>query len=223
MEGSLSLRHALLALLTAEPMTGYELVKYFDGTLANVWSAPHSQIYPELRRMEAAGLIDVRVIPRGERAKKREYAVTENGVAELKEWHNELAVYQPERDVHRFRAAHFELSTYDSARRQMTEHLNHYTNMLTNTRQFIADIEARRVPLLQERLKRRPEAEHEAIVAFKLFAFGGQILKAETEIAWAREGLDLIDDLEQRCVPLYNEKPVERPEPGEPLQRALRA
>lgn len=205
----MSLRHALLALLTAEPMTGYDLVKYFDGTIANVWSAPHSQIYPELRRMEADGLIDVRVMPRGERAQKREYAVNENGVAALKGWLHEFAGYQPERDVHRLRSAHFELSTYDAARRQLTEHLNHYTKLLADTRQFVADIEARRVPLLQQRLKQRPEAEHEAIIAFKLFAFRGEITKAEAEIAWAQEGLDLVDDLEQRGVPLFGEEPAE--------------
>jgi len=207
----MSLRHALLALLTAEPMTGYDLVKYFDGTIANVWSAPHSQIYPELRRMEADGLIDVRVVPRGERAQKREYAVNENGVAALRTWQQELADYQPERDVYRLRSAHFELSTYDAARRQLTEHRNHYMKLLTDTRQFVADIEARRVPLLQQRLKQRPEGEHEAIIAFKLFAFRGEITKAEAEIAWAQEGLDLLDDLEQRGAPLFGEEPARDP------------
>lgn len=205
----MSLRHALLALLTAQPMTGYELVKYFDGTTANVWSAPHSQIYPELRRMEADGLIDVRVLPRGERAKKREYAVNESGMTEFRKWVDETSSYQPERDVHRLRASHFELSTYDSARRQLTAHLNHYTKMLQDAQQFMADIEARRVPLLRERLKRRPEPEHEAIVAYKLFAYGGQVSKAEVEIEWARRGLELIENLESRQVPLYGDSPNE--------------
>ncbi|ALL79876.1 hypothetical protein AD006_31210 (plasmid) [Pseudonocardia sp. EC080610-09] len=201
----MSLRHALLALLTADPMTGYELVKYFDGTTANVWSAPHSQIYPELRRMEADGLIDVREIPRGERATKREYVVNANGVAEFKKWLDEPAVYQSERDVHRLRASHLELSSYESARRQLGAHLNHYSKRLTDAQLFVADIEERRVPLLRKRLERRPEAEHEAIVAYKLFAYRGQVRKAETEIAWAREGLELIDDLERRQIPLYGE------------------
>lgn len=213
----MSLRHALLALLTADPMTGYELVKYFDGSTANVWSAPHSQIYPELRRMEADGLIDVREIPRGERATKREYVINDNGVAEFKEWLNEPAVYQTERDVHRLRASHLELSTYDSARRQLTAHLHHYSKMLTEARQFVADIEDRRVPLLRKRLERRPKAEHEAIIAFKLFAYSGQITKAETEIAWARGGLNLIDDLERRRVPLYGDSADDSVEPAPPL------
>ncbi|WP_279581330.1 PadR family transcriptional regulator [Fodinicola feengrottensis] len=51
----MSLRHALLALLEAEPMSGYSLAKFFDQSVAYVWHAPHSQIYPELRRMSRPG------------------------------------------------------------------------------------------------------------------------------------------------------------------------
>jgi DNA-binding PadR family transcriptional regulator len=200
-----SLRHALLAILTAKPMTGYDLVKYFDGTVAYVWSAPHSQIYPELRRMERDGLLDVEVVPRGERAEKRVYVINEAGRAELQGWSTELAAYQPERDVYRLRAAHFEFSSYDAARRQLREHLNHYTKALHDWQQMVSDVEALRVPLLQQRLLQRPEPEHEPIVAFKRFAFRGEVAQAETEIAWAEEGLALLDDMEQRGVPLWGQ------------------
>jgi DNA-binding PadR family transcriptional regulator len=199
----MSLRHALLAILTAKPMTGYDLVKYFDGTVAHVWSAPHSQIYPELRRMERDGLLDVEVVPRGERAEKRLYIINNLGRAELNGWATELAGYQPERDAYRLRAAHFEFSTYEAARRQLQEHLNHYTHALQEWRQIVGDVEARRVPLLRERLTQRPEPEHDAIVAFKRFAFRGEAAKAEAEVAWAEEGLAILEDLEKRGVPRW--------------------
>jgi PadR family transcriptional regulator AphA len=201
-----SLRHALLAILTAKPMTGYDLVKYFDGTINYVWSAPHSQIYPELRRMERDGLLDVKVVPRGERAEKRVYEINEEGLGELRSWSTELAGYQPERDVYRLRAAHFELSTYEAARRQLREHVNHYTKLMRDWQQLVSDLEARRVPLLRERLNRRPEPEHEAIVAFKQFAFRGEVAKAQAEIAWAEEGLELLDDLEARGAQLWGDE-----------------
>jgi len=54
------LRHALLALLEARPMTGYELAKQFDVSAAYVWHAHHPQIYTELRRLEAARLVEAR-------------------------------------------------------------------------------------------------------------------------------------------------------------------
>ncbi|MEO3892214.1 PadR family transcriptional regulator [Nonomuraea sp. B5E05] len=202
----MSLRHALLAILTAEPMTGYDLVKYFDGSIAFVWNAPHSQIYPELRRMERDGLVEVRVVPRGEKAEKRIYSISETGFAELRNWLTTLAPYQGERDQYRLRSAHFEMATYDAARRQLREHLRHYSQALREWEQMVDDLENRRVSLLQQRLAQRPEAEHEAIIAFRRFAFRGEAAKARTEIAWAEEGLALLDDLEAKRVPLWGEE-----------------
>jgi PadR family transcriptional regulator AphA len=210
----MSLRHALLAVLTAEPMTGYDLVKQFDGSVAYVWNAPHSQIYPELRRMERDGLLEVDVVPRGDRASKRRYRINAAGRAELSRWLSELATYQPERDVYRLRAAHFELSSYETARRQLQEHLNHYQSALSDWRQILDDVEARRVPLLLNRLTQRPVSEHEAIIAFKRLAFRGEIAKAEAEIRWAQEGLSLIDDLERRHMPLWGEAGSNSSEPS---------
>ncbi|SDT18665.1 PadR family transcriptional regulator [Jiangella sp. DSM 45060] len=201
----MSLRHALLATLTAQPMTGYELIKYFDGSIAYVWSAPHSQIYPELRRMERDGLIDADVVPRGDRAQKRVYSINDAGRAELRRWSGELIPYQSERDPYRLKAAHFEQAGYDAARRQLHEHIGHYARALQGWQHMLDDLDARRVSLLRERLSRRPEAEHEAIVAFRKFAFEGEVAKAQMEIDWARKGLALLDDLERRGAPLAGE------------------
>jgi DNA-binding PadR family transcriptional regulator len=86
-----SLRHALLALLDAQPMTGYSLAKQFDQSVAYVWHAPHSQIYPELRRLEGDGLITGREQARGARGTKRTYDITEAGRDELRRWVEEVA------------------------------------------------------------------------------------------------------------------------------------
>lgn len=198
----MSLRHALLAVLTSEPMTGYDLVKYFDGTVAFIWNAPHSQIYPELRRMEQAGLLRSETVPRGERATKREYALTHAGYMELHRWSLELLTYPPSRDPYRLRAAFFEWGTYEAARRQLREHINHYTEQLAHWQQMVEDIEQRRVPLLARRLELRPESEHRAIVEFKRLAFRGEVARAQAELAWAHEALALIDELEQDGVAL---------------------
>jgi PadR family transcriptional regulator, regulatory protein AphA len=191
----MSLRHALLAMLTAEPMTGYQLVKYFDGTVAFVWSAPHSQIYPELRRMENDGLVVADVVRRGERARKRVYSITDAGVAELHRWETELTPYPAGRDPYRLKAAFFEWGSLDAARRQLREHLHHYRQALAVWEGVIAGIDHRSVPLLQRRLANRPAREHPAIVAVKRFAFSGEVARAKAEIAWAEQGLALLDDL----------------------------
>ncbi|MFC0038000.1 PadR family transcriptional regulator [Actinomadura rayongensis] len=80
----MSLRHAVLGLIAElEGASGYDLLKLFDLSLANVWTATQSQIYGELGRLAADGLI--RVAAEGPRGRK-EYAITEAGRAEMRRW-----------------------------------------------------------------------------------------------------------------------------------------
>ena len=218
----MSLRVALLGILTAEPMTGYDLVKYFDGTVGFVWSAPHSQIYPELRRMEAGGLVRARVVPRGQRATKRIYEITDNGRRELQAWVAELQPVQPERDVARLKAAYFEWGSYDAARRQLQEHLRHYTEYLREREQIVSDIDALRVPLLRRRVETRGVAESQAIIAFKRLAFEGGIAHAKAEIEWATRGLAMIDELERIGGSVSVPEASPRPQTSTRAERARR-
>lgn len=81
----MALRYAILGLLSAEPMSGYDLSKWMDRGLANVWSAHASQIYPELARMLAAGAIE-EVPGEGGPRRRRVYGITEHGDEELRRW-----------------------------------------------------------------------------------------------------------------------------------------
>lgn len=87
----MSLKHALLGLLAKGPASGYELTKEFELSLANVWSAKHSQIYPELRKMTEEGWLTVGA--EGSRGRK-EYEITDAGRTELRRW---LVDVTPER------------------------------------------------------------------------------------------------------------------------------
>jgi PadR family transcriptional regulator AphA len=80
----MSLRVALLGLIeTSGPASGYDLAKRFERSLDHVWHASHSQIYPELNRMAADGLLTVgEEGPRG----RKTYAITADGEAELRRW-----------------------------------------------------------------------------------------------------------------------------------------
>jgi PadR family transcriptional regulator, regulatory protein AphA len=81
--GAMSLRHALLGLLVERPASGYDLMKLFNTSLANVWPATQSQVYGELGRLADAGLIDV--VAEGARGRK-DYSLTPAGLAELRDW-----------------------------------------------------------------------------------------------------------------------------------------
>src|SRR3954470_998225 len=79
----MSLRHAVLGMLVIEPATGYDLAQRFTKSMANAWHAGHSQIYPELARLQEAGMVEV--VGEGAR-RSRTYAVTEAGREELRQW-----------------------------------------------------------------------------------------------------------------------------------------
>jgi DNA-binding PadR family transcriptional regulator len=78
-----SLRIAALGLLAQAPGSGYDLLKLFEKSMANVWPATQSQLYGELNKLAEAGLIEVSDIgPRG----RKEYRITDAGRAELRRW-----------------------------------------------------------------------------------------------------------------------------------------
>jgi len=79
----MSLRNGLLDLLAGEPMSGYDLARFFVASMGNVWPAQHSQIYPELARLSDEGLIaQVGEGPRG----RKVYETTPAGIEALKSW-----------------------------------------------------------------------------------------------------------------------------------------
>ncbi|WP_326837811.1 PadR family transcriptional regulator [Amycolatopsis rhabdoformis] len=79
----MSLRHAVLGMLADQPGSGYDLLKRFQTAMSNVWSATQSQLYGELGKLEKADLITVTAEgPRG----RKEYAITDTGLAELRAW-----------------------------------------------------------------------------------------------------------------------------------------
>jgi DNA-binding PadR family transcriptional regulator len=89
----MALRYALLGALADHPRTGYALLKHFEQSLAYAWPASHSQIYPELARLLADGLIEQ--TGSGARNSKT-YAVTDAGLAEIRHWLRETT---PDRRV----------------------------------------------------------------------------------------------------------------------------
>lgn len=46
------LQYILLGLLAKQDLTGYDIKKLFEQEVGDFWFARHSQVYPELRKME---------------------------------------------------------------------------------------------------------------------------------------------------------------------------
>jgi PadR family transcriptional regulator AphA len=193
----MSLRYALLAVLTVEPMTGYDLSKQFQQSVSHVWNAPDSQIYPELRRMEAEGLLTGTDVPWGPRGTKREYAISPAGLAAFRKWMTEPVAYSLDRDPAHLKAAYLEWSDPAGARRILMAHREHYEERLEDWSMKLSEINTTTNPLIVKRLAIFPAAQHEKIIAYKRFTYEGLIARAQSEIDWANRGLALVDQLEK--------------------------
>jgi DNA-binding PadR family transcriptional regulator len=79
----MALRNAIMAALLEGESSGYDLAKGFDASVANFWMAMPQQLYRELERMEADGLVRARVIEQERRPNKRLFALTDAGLREL--------------------------------------------------------------------------------------------------------------------------------------------
>lgn len=82
----MSLSHAILGLLDLAPMTGYDLKKTFDGSVAHFWTADQAQIYRTLAKLVDDGAVVVRVVPQEGRPDRREHHITDGGRGELAAW-----------------------------------------------------------------------------------------------------------------------------------------
>ena len=192
----MSLRNALLALLRVGPLSGYELQKQFSVSVGHVWHAPDSQIYPELRKMEAAGLIEGEEQVRGERGTRRVYHVTDAGDRAFLDWMESPIEYSRVRDPAHLRAAYLEATTPEAAREFLRAHMEQWQGELEQWEGELRRIEAVDNPMLVRRLVATPPEQHERTIAFKRFAYEGLVDRARGEIEWARRGLALVDQLE---------------------------
>ncbi len=196
----MSLRYALLALLTSRPMTGYDVSKQFSQSVAHVWHAPDSQIYPELNRMERDGLLESTVVPWGKKGTKKEYAVTEAGIQAFREWMDAPIEIRRQREPAYLKAAYLEWAEPGAARAELEQFRDHWTEhlaMLEATRATLLD---RSHPTLARRLDHYDASQWDRIVRYKVFAYDGLIDPARAAVAWAERGLLLVDELEGSTV-----------------------
>lgn len=77
--------YVILGMVSREPRSGYEIKAVVDETTRFFWAASYGQIYPELKRLSEAGLVEGIDASRGER-KRSVYAITADGEKELRAW-----------------------------------------------------------------------------------------------------------------------------------------
>ena len=82
----MALQHAIMTALLEDEMSGYELAKAFDSSLGFFWRASHQQIYQELKKLSAKGLLEKEVIRQASKPNKITYSLTDQGRTEMEQW-----------------------------------------------------------------------------------------------------------------------------------------
>jgi len=84
MRGS-GVSYVILGALRHEPKSGYEIKQLVDRATRFFWAASYGQIYPELRRLQAEGMVEGSDEHVGRRRRTR-YRLTPDGRSELERW-----------------------------------------------------------------------------------------------------------------------------------------
>ena len=92
----MSVRHALLALLSEGPKYGLQLRHEFEARTGEVWPLNVGQVYTTLQRLERDGMVESDDEPDGP---QKGYSITSDGTRELKAWlRSPPEIAQPPRD-----------------------------------------------------------------------------------------------------------------------------
>jgi DNA-binding PadR family transcriptional regulator len=77
--------YVILGFLSWNPKSGYDIKRLVDESTRFFWAASYGQIYPELKRLAEAGLIEGAAEPQGGR-RRIVYSLTPEGSARLRDW-----------------------------------------------------------------------------------------------------------------------------------------
>jgi DNA-binding PadR family transcriptional regulator len=76
----------ILGLLGSRPMSGYDIKRAFDQSLATYWNAGHSQIYTTLKALAGRRLVTSELVLQEGRPNRRVYRLTPSGRDQLDLW-----------------------------------------------------------------------------------------------------------------------------------------
>ena len=89
--------YVILGMLRLGRQTGYDIKQLVDRSTRFFWAASYGQIYPELKKLEAAGLIRGQADPQGGR-RRRTFELTPEGESALDAWLRDPSVGAELRD-----------------------------------------------------------------------------------------------------------------------------
>jgi DNA-binding PadR family transcriptional regulator len=178
-----ALRHAVLAALLEGEASGYQLAKRFDVSVANFWSATPQQLYRELDRLEAEGLVDAHVVRQTRRPDKRVFTLTDSGRADLQRFTGAPAKPAAVRDELLVKLQAVDVGDADAVAKELTARLDRARAKLATYDGLLSD-------MLDGRDERSFETGSERIGPY-LTLMGGRMYE-QTNIRWCTAALEVL-------------------------------
>jgi DNA-binding PadR family transcriptional regulator len=137
------LGYALLSLLTRASLSGYDMAREMGKPHAFFFGQGHvSQIYPELARLEVAGLVTVTVVEQQRRPDKKVYTLSVEGLEALRGWLSEPTPMSEPRSAFLIKANCLWLADPAQALMQFRERERYHQGLLDVWEPELASIEA---------------------------------------------------------------------------------
>ena len=175
---------ALLGLLTLRPMSGYDMRALIDRSIGHFWSESYGQIYPTLKRLAAAGLVEKKTERQKGKPDRNVFSITEAGREQLAEWLKTPPTPEVPRSELLLKLFFGHHVSTQVSREYIEALLVAHTAAL---QQYAA---------LEKQIKRDGGSDPQLPYWLMTVSFGKQ--RSSALIRWARESLQTLDQLEGR-------------------------
>jgi PadR family transcriptional regulator AphA len=180
---SSSTSEALLGLLTIEPMSGYDLGLVIRESIGHFWNESYGQIYPNLKRLAAEGLVASKRERQEGKPDRRIYSITAKGRERLAAW---LAI-PPQPEIPRNELL---LKLFFGAQTDAEVLIGYVQVMVETHRALLEEFEKTEGEISRQR-------EYPDTPFWKIAARFGQI-EMEAHLRWAEETLAQLNKLARK-------------------------
>ena len=185
-------RFAVLGILSYGPMSGYDIKKFYEQSVAGFWSESYGQIYPILKRLAEEELTTRSVHKQKGKPDRHIYALTEKGREELQQW----LVEPTSRHIGRHEILLKLMFGKQISVADNIHQIEHFQNRQTN--------ELKEIEILKKRFE-LAEVDDPNLPFWQLaFTYGEHVNRAY--INWAEEAIAALRKMETSSLRLKNSK-----------------
>lgn len=179
------LKHAILGLLNYKEMTGYDIDRTLQTSIAFFWHAQTSQIYKELTSLTKNDWVTSETVYQSDKPNKKMFSITDEGKMELKRWLGdsnleEIMKYKNPLLIKIFFSSNIDL---DQTMRILTQYIKECQSIIDDMNQALP-----KIPEYEEAIHKDNESFYWGMTMTYGFMY------YQNEIKWANWCIDKLKD-----------------------------